>query len=117
MKFLADENFPFKSVLILRDSGFDIKAICVDFPGISDSKVISISNIEERIILTFDSDFGELIFKKGLKPISGVIYFRWNNFKPDEPAKFLLNFIDNRQFDFSNSIVVINDDNFRQKRF
>ena len=116
MKFLADENFPQKSVLLLREAGYDIKAICTDFPGISDSEVIRISNIEESIILTFDRDFGELIFKKGLKPISGLIYFRMDNFKPEDPNKYLLDLISNH-FDFKFSLVVISENSLRQKKF
>ncbi len=76
MKLLANENFPLTSVRILKNAGYDIKAIGIEFAGILDSEVIEIATIEERTILTFDRDYGELIFRKGYKPEAGIIYLR-----------------------------------------
>ncbi len=61
--FLANENFPKPSPLLLREKGFVVKSIQEDFPGISDPEVMKITTRENLIILTFDSDYGELIFK------------------------------------------------------
>jgi predicted nuclease of predicted toxin-antitoxin system len=36
--------------------------------GISDEEVIELSIRQNRIIITFDSDYGELVFKHGYKP-------------------------------------------------
>ena len=63
MKFLANENFPFPSITILRNKGYDITSIMEFAHGISDKEVIKIASIEDRIILTFDSYYGALIFK------------------------------------------------------
>lgn len=35
--------------------------------GISDPQVIAIAQAEDRVILTFDKDYGELIFKDGIE--------------------------------------------------
>ncbi|MFO8067520.1 MAG: DUF5615 family PIN-like protein [Bacteroidales bacterium] len=80
MKFLANENFPLKSVKLLKEAGYDIKSIGVEFTGIRDDEVINFAVNEKRNILTFDRDYGELIFKKGYKPKEGIIYFRWEEF-------------------------------------
>jgi predicted nuclease of predicted toxin-antitoxin system len=74
MKLLANENFPLLSVKILENSGFDIKSIGQDYSGIFDSEVMEIAIKERRTILTFEHDYGELIFKKGYRPLNGVIY-------------------------------------------
>lgn len=63
MKFLANENFPRPSTIILRDKGFNIKSIQEYSPGITDEEVIQIALELDLIILTFDRDYGELIFK------------------------------------------------------
>ena len=34
--FLANENIPLKSIKILREKGYDVKAVIEEFPGISD---------------------------------------------------------------------------------
>jgi len=89
MKFLADENFPIKSVELLRKSGFDIRSIGVDDQGVTDKDVVKLAIREKRTILTFDRDYGELVFKYGYKPKKGVIYFRIFGFTPEGPAQIL----------------------------
>ncbi len=64
MKLLANENFPLRSVSYLREKGFDIKAIGVESPSIKDREVMEIAMREDRLILTFDRDYGELIFRQ-----------------------------------------------------
>lgn len=86
MKLLANENFPFDSVKLLRNLGYDTKSIGEDYPSISDKEVMSIAQNEKRIILTFDRDYGELIFKHGLKIDEGVIFLRLDEYQPSEPA-------------------------------
>ena len=70
---LADENFPLSSYNLLQNRGYDIEHILLNQPGIPDEEVINIAIESDRIILTFDSDIGELVFKFGYKP-TGVIY-------------------------------------------
>ncbi|WP_230981277.1 DUF5615 family PIN-like protein [Echinicola salinicaeni] len=71
MKFLANENVPFSIITYLKSAGFDIKAIGIDDPSITDKQVIDIAIDENRTIITYDSDYGELIFKHGYKPEAG----------------------------------------------
>ncbi|MTI19417.1 hypothetical protein E1176_00130, partial [Fulvivirga sp. RKSG066] len=87
MKFLANKNFSKSSVTFLREHNFDIIWITELQPGITDKQVIEIAINEGRTIVTHDSDYGELIFKHGMKPKSGIVYFRVNNFSPEYPAQ------------------------------
>lgn len=87
MKLLANENFPLKSILYLRSKSFDIISIGTDNPSIQDNVIMTIAIKEERTILTFDRDYGELIFKYNYKPRNGVIYLRLDEYKADEPGK------------------------------
>jgi hypothetical protein len=43
MKFLANENYPFPSIKILRANGYDIKSIAEENFGITDAEVIEIA--------------------------------------------------------------------------
>jgi len=117
IKFLANENFPYSSVLILRDSNYDVSYIGTDFSGISDAEVISLAINENRVILTFDRDYGELIFKKNLKPADGVIYFRWNSFSPNEPGIYLIKLLQSVEINFYGKLTVISRDSIRQKKY
>lgn len=60
----------------LRSNGFDITSISEVAAGIDDTKVMNIAIKDESTIITYDSDYGELIFKYGHKPEAGVIYIR-----------------------------------------
>lgn len=77
MKLLANENFPYKSIIYLKKKGYDIISIGMDNPSILDAEVMLIAMKEERVILTFDRDYGELIFKHNYKPDWGVIFFTY----------------------------------------
>ena len=76
MRFLANENFPGAAVTAIRLRGHDVVWIREDDPGINDFEVLARATAEERILITFDKDFGELVFRLGLNAPSGVILFR-----------------------------------------
>src|SRR6476659_4516168 len=76
MKFLLDENADFLLAGVLRDLGHDVTAIARDYPAaIKDLEVLEIAQREERVLITNDLDFGELIFRRRL-PHAGVLLFR-----------------------------------------
>jgi predicted nuclease of predicted toxin-antitoxin system len=80
MKLLANENFPYLSKEILAKEGFDIIHIGQECAGIKDEEVMDLAMSEERLILTFDQDYGTLIFKDGYRPPQGVVFFVGMNF-------------------------------------
>ena len=88
MRLLADENFPLKTFHIFKDNGYDIEHIRFIKPSSPDTYVMEYAISQNQIILTFDSDFGTLVFQKGYKPI-GVIYFKTRFSLPDFPAQIV----------------------------
>lgn len=64
MKFLANENIPVELVNELRKLGYDILKVDEIKKGMKDREVIEFSHKEERILITFDKDFGELVVKE-----------------------------------------------------
>ena len=73
MKFLLDESAEYRIASFLRDHGHDVTAIAHDYPAsLVDEDVLSIAHSEQRIVITNDSDFGELVFRDQ-QPHSGVI--------------------------------------------
>ncbi|MCP9237947.1 DUF5615 family PIN-like protein [Lewinella sp. JB7] len=116
MLLIADENFPVPSYKYLRKEGFDITHIADSgYTSIKDEAVIELSVKQGRIIVTFDSDFGELIFKAGFKPI-GVIFFRWKSFRPIDPGKYLGKLLKEGEIAFTNMLTVIDDQKIRQRK-
>jgi predicted nuclease of predicted toxin-antitoxin system len=76
MRFLANENFPLDAVAALRQQGHDVAWIRTDSSGMADADVLHRAQVENRILLTFDKDFGELAFRAGLPASIGIILFR-----------------------------------------
>lgn len=76
MRLCANENLPEACVLALRQSGHDVLWIREAAPGSSDTALLSRARAEERLLITFDKDFGELVFHRGLSASYGVVLFR-----------------------------------------
>jgi len=117
MKFLANENYPFPSVKILRAKGYDVTFIMEFAQGISDKEVIEIASKEDRIILTFDRDYGELIFRYGLNKPPSVVYFRDKGKNPKSAANQLLNVIQKQEINIENTFTDIESKNIRQRKY
>lgn len=98
-------------------AGYDIRSIGDDFSGIMDEEVVQLALDENRTILTFDSDYGELIFKHGYKPSAGVIYLRWEGFKPEDPGNILVELFKSGKIDFSGMLTVISKNSIRQRGY
>ena len=115
MKFLANENFPVPSIHKLREVGYDVYAVILTTPGIADEEGLSLARKDGRIILTFDKDYGQLIFKKNLPPPSGMIFFRYSPPSPEEPAERLLKIFSRKELTFEGKFTVISEDRSRQR--
>src|ERR1700676_3766477 len=76
MQFLANENFPLDVVEALRTEGYDVAWICTDAPGSKDPDILHRAVTENRVLLTFDKDFGDLAFQFGLPATCGIVLFR-----------------------------------------
>lgn len=75
MKFLADVNIEKEVVDYLAGQGYDIKWVPDYDCEMLDEDFLRMANIEERILITNDKDFGELIFLQR-KLSTSVILFR-----------------------------------------
>lgn len=76
MRILANENLPRAVVEELQRRGHDVKWIRRECPGATDPEVLALASAEERLVLTFDKDFGELAFHHRLPASSGIVLFR-----------------------------------------
>jgi hypothetical protein len=55
-------TFPRPALLVLKDAGNDVRSVAEEFPGSSYEEVAELYDRDERVLLTFDKDFGELVF-------------------------------------------------------
>jgi len=71
MKFLANENMAGDAVAALREKGHDVLWVRTASPGSDDTTILAHAVEENRILITFDKDFGELAFHLHL-PVNAV---------------------------------------------
>jgi predicted nuclease of predicted toxin-antitoxin system len=76
MRLCANENISEDCVAILRREGHDVLWIRESAPGSPDLYVLARAHKENRLLLTFDKDFGQLVFHHGAQASHGVILFR-----------------------------------------
>jgi predicted nuclease of predicted toxin-antitoxin system len=115
MKFLANENYPKPSIVFLRNKGFEVKSIQEGYGGIPDEEVIAIAEQEGRIILTFDSDYGELLFKYQRATPPSVVYFRFKGRSPSESGRMLFELL-NANLEIEGYFTVIEETGVRQRK-
>lgn len=115
MKFLADENFPALVVRYLREAGLDVRWVRTDFQGIDDEMVLQKANEEQRIILTFDKDFGEIAFRDKLNTQNGIVLFRLAIIDIEISAIFIRDTILSRN-DWASHFSVIEKDKIRMRK-
>jgi len=112
MKILADENFPKSAVDALRTNGHDVSWITTDSPGLSDLEVLNKAVIEERLLLTFDKDFGELAFRDRRSSQTGIVLFRVFPNSPAQAARLTAAVLESRN-DWSQHFSVVEEDRIR----
>lgn len=115
MRFLANENFPLPSVSRLREADHDVVAIASEEPGIPDEQVLFRALREDRIILTFDRDYGRLLYQGGFPSPAGVVYFRFVPSSLEEPAEYLLRLLGRPDLSISDKLTVVERDRVRQR--
>ena len=71
--FLANENISKSTVNLLRNAGHEVVWVAEDLPSIDDEVVLELAAQANLIIITFDRDYGNLIFNRKMRPPKGVI--------------------------------------------
>ncbi|WP_394993674.1 DUF5615 family PIN-like protein [Emticicia sp.] len=113
MRLLADENFPIKTFQIFKDNGYDIEHIRFIKPSSPDTFVMEYAIFQNQIILTFDSDFGTLVFQKNYRPL-GIVFYRLIEFDANQPFQIFKTILNNG-FLLENNFTVIEKDGIRQR--
>jgi len=106
MRSLSNENFPGAAVSALRVAGHDVVWMRTAAPGIADPDVLAWAAREERILLTFDKDFGELARRTALPPGMRCVLLRVPMPKPGDVGRRLANLITQRD-DWAGQFSVI----------
>lgn len=89
-RFLANENTPGDAIVAARQAGHDVAWMVERHPGAADSIVLQLAQQENRVLITFDKDFGELVFRQGRAASPGIIVLRPRLRSPQALSEFVL---------------------------
>ncbi len=108
MSYLLNENIPLEVVGKLRD---EIELIWVkDWkPAARDEEILAFAAKSDHIIVTFDKDFGELIFHKKYPIPKGVILLRFPPKSPKYILKKIRELLTDPDLDFENHFASVSE--------
>lgn len=89
MKFLADIGISPGAIIFLREQGYDaVHLIEQQLHRLSDTEIIAKARQEERVVLTHDLDFGDLM-AANREPLPSIVIFRLPDMRPHNVNKHL----------------------------
>jgi predicted nuclease of predicted toxin-antitoxin system len=106
VRFLLDESADIRLKAHLSHAGHDVTSVVPDYgAGLPDPDVLAIAVRDQRVLITDDLDFGELIFRRRLKH-SGVVLFRLGPTEPDTKIAALDRLLDEYGTDLHRFFVI-----------
>lgn len=94
MRFLTDVNVGSRIASALTANGHDVVRMIHIDPKATDSQILDIAASEERILITYDRDFSELVFARLAAPPSAIIYLRYPSWEVEAALAHLLSVLD-----------------------
>ncbi len=106
LRFIADVNIERTIVDYLTENGYDVKWIPDYNCEILDEDLLNLANVEKRILITNDKDFGELIFlQKSLS--TGIILLRIKGQRAEDKVELIKKLLNNYSDKLLNHFTVI----------
>ncbi|MCC6764081.1 MAG: DUF5615 family PIN-like protein [Deltaproteobacteria bacterium] len=113
MKFLADLNIAPRTVLALRQQGFDIVRLDeVKLAHATDEAIVAYARAHGHVVVTQDLDFSAIVALSGLSAPS-ILSLRLGSAKADAVTERLSTILPNIQNDLANGAIVTVDDRIR----
>ena len=75
MRFLVDECTGTRVASWLRKEGYEVFSVYEEARGISDEEIVRKAFAENWILITYDKDFGEKVYREQY-PHNGIIFMR-----------------------------------------
>jgi len=109
---VVDENCHAGIISLLREKGFLVHSVRESTPGISDDQVLAMAIQNQALLVTEDSDFGELVFSHH-DPTVGVIFLRYQPQDWLVTANTLVSVLGTRWSEFFGKFVVLTKNKLR----
>jgi len=106
MKFLGDMGIYPRTIALLREQGYDaIHLIEENLEKMTDQNILDKARQEERILLTVDLDFAQLLAISG-DSLPSVILFRLGNVSREVVNRRLLAILNNYATELTNGLII-----------
>ena len=115
MKIVADESVDFTVVVSLRLLNYDVYYVAEGNSGIKDEEVLEIAGKENRLLLTADKDFGELVYRLKLSH-NGVVLYRLSGLSNEKKALIISSCFQSHSAEMSNQFTVISSNLIRIRK-
>jgi predicted nuclease of predicted toxin-antitoxin system len=112
MRFIVDECTGPSVARWLASAGHDVVSVFDDRPGASDDEILDRAVAEQRILVTNDRDYGEMIFSQG-KPHAGVVFLRLDDERPANKTRLLESLLKTHSAELPNRFVVVTETGVR----
>lgn len=86
MRFIVDESSGKAVAQYLKGAGHDVHFVGDIMPQADDDEILELALDENRILITNDKDFGELVFRGGFEH-HGVLLLRLQDERPNHRAQ------------------------------
>lgn len=115
LKFLIDVGVGKGIEKYLREEGYDTKAVRDIDPRMEDQEIIRVAASENRMVVTMDKDFGELVYHSSMKHC-GVLLLRLEDATAKEKLLVVKHIIENYAPRIKNRFCVFQNDRFRIRK-
>jgi predicted nuclease of predicted toxin-antitoxin system len=97
LKLIANENISSSTISSLRERGHDVLSVKDEMRGAEDEMVLQRAQVDSRVILTNDKDFGELAFRRGLPAACGIILLGISGTNPESANRRIMEVLNSRE--------------------
>lgn len=112
---VADESVDFRIVEVLRDNGISVFSIAENNPSISDAEVLTIAVEHNALLLTEDKDFGELVYRFGMKHC-GILLIRLIASSSEQKAEITRSVLNQYADELKNVFAVLDERRLRLRK-
>ena len=106
MKFVADEGIDAQIVARLRQEGHQVWYVAEMAPGVPDTAVLNLANQETAVLLTFDKDFGDLVYRQR-RVTQGVVLLRLHGLPAKQKADLVVTMIQRHGSELPKAFTVL----------
>jgi predicted nuclease of predicted toxin-antitoxin system len=111
---IVNENFPIPALRVRRSRDIDVLSVRETLPGATDEAVLALACETGRWLVTFDRDYGELVFSRQCAPPQAIVYLRQEPIPPTRPAEWILGLLSDPDM-VTGHLVVIGEHTIRRR--